>query len=251
MGVPMKSIYAKVSAVMLISALSLSGCGNAVTYMTSEQSEMIGEYAATILLKYDANHKSRLVDLSTIEETPEVVEPEKEVIEEKETEENTTPVIEKEENGADGEAGTTPKGTVQDMASICELPEGIEVTYKEFELLQSYAEEDNDYFALEASEGKELLVLSFELKNASGENQDVDVLSQNVKIKVTVNGDYSEYALTTMLMNDFSTYKDVIVADETEEVVLVIEVDDSMAEDIHSITLNLKNASNSQTIPLF
>lgn len=243
----MKSIYAKVSAVMLISALSLSGCGNAVTYMTSEQSEMIGEYAATILLKYDANHKSRLVDLSTIEEESEVVEPEKEVQEEKETEKNTTPVIEKEQNGA----GTLPMGTVQDMANICELPEGIEVTYKEFELLQSYSEEGNDYFALEASEGKELLLLSFDLKNVSGENQDVDVLSQNVKIKVTVNGDYSEYALTTMLMNDFSTYKDVIVADETEEVVLVIEVDDSMVEDIHSITLNLKNASNSQTISLF
>lgn len=247
----MKSIYAKVSAVMLISALSLSGCGNAVTYMSSEESAMIGEYAAAILLKYDANHKSRLVDLSTIEEEPEAVEHEKEVAEEKETEENTTPVIEKDESGVEGKGETTPMATAQDMASVCKLPEGIEITYKGFELLQSYSEKGNDYFSLEASEGKKLLLLSFDLKNDSGENQDIDILSQNVKIKVTVNGDYSEYTLTTMLMNDFSTYKDVIVADETEEVVLVIEVDDSMKEDIHSITLKLKNAYKSQTIPLF
>lgn len=104
----MKSIYEKVSAVMLISALFLSGCGSTtITNMTAEQSALIGEYAATILLKYDANYASRLVDLSTIEEIPEIeVAPQKPEEEKPEVEENTTPVIEKgeEEQGEIGRA---------------------------------------------------------------------------------------------------------------------------------------------------
>lgn len=244
----MKSIYAKVSAVMLVSTLFLSGCGNAVTYMTSEQSELIGEYAATLLLKYDANHESRLVDLSTIEETPTVEELKATPVEEqKQEEKNDTPVIEKEDGTGKGNA----MGSVENIADVCAFPEGVEITYKEYELTDAYNDEEFEYFALEASEGKQLLVMTFELKNTTGENQDVDILTQNVKMKVTVNEDYSRYALTTMLMNDLATYQDVLTPDEVAEVVLIIEVDDSMEEDIHSITLNLQNASNAHTIPLF
>lgn len=247
MGVPMKSIYAKVSAVMLISALSLSGCGSTViTNMTSEQSEMIGEYAATILLKYDANYGSRLVDLSTIEETPEIEVETPKIEEEKPVEENTTPVIEK---GEDGQ-GATISG-VQDIATVCAFPEGLEISYKEYQFAEAYDDDEFEYFALEASEGKQLLILIFDIKNTANENQEVDVLAQDVKIKVTVNEDISKYALTTMLMNDLATYQDVLTPDEVKEVVLIVEVEDSMEEELHSITLNVKNASNSQTIQLF
>ena len=42
--------------------LSLSGCGNAIPDMSEEESAMITEYAAGLLLKYDKNYSSRLVE---------------------------------------------------------------------------------------------------------------------------------------------------------------------------------------------
>ena len=43
--------------------LGMTACGNAIPDMTEAQMQAISEYAAITLLKYDVDHKSRLVDL--------------------------------------------------------------------------------------------------------------------------------------------------------------------------------------------
>ena len=49
-------------ALLCVMALGMTACGNEIPDLTEEESQRVGEYAAVTLLKYDANHRSRLVD---------------------------------------------------------------------------------------------------------------------------------------------------------------------------------------------
>lgn len=76
-------------------ACALSGCGQTVPVLTEEENEIITEYAVNLLLKYDKNYNSHLVDLSELEEeTP--VEPESETPDEEVPDESLPEESEKE-----------------------------------------------------------------------------------------------------------------------------------------------------------
>lgn len=232
-------------ALLCTMTLSLTACGNQIPNLTEEQSQQIGEYAAVTLLKYDANNRSRLVD-------PDVViarmNKEAQKVETKELEQ-------KEEPAASATETTTPAAQEDITASLEEffgLAEGLSLRYENAQVVDSYPEDGaaNAYFALDASEGKKLLVLQFCLENATAETADVDLLGTASRYVITVNNTYRRNALTTMLPNDMSAYKGTVGAGESEELVLLAEVDADMADTVESISLHLKNASNEYTIQL-
>lgn len=219
------------------------GCGGKFPEMTAQEEEMIGEYAAITLLKYDANSRSRLVDLTQIEipetgEAPAESIPEPGPVEEPSVPD--TPVIEI------GEETSGPDS----LESYFELAEGVTINYIGEEICQSYSMGETDYFSLEASPGKSLLVLSFQINNASGADQTIDMLSRKDTYRVTVNGNYNRTSLPTLLTNDMSTYRDTIASGGSATVVLIIEVDQEQAGAVSSISLNLKNESKTYTIQL-
>ena len=57
-------------------------------------------------------------------------------------------------------------------------------------------------------------------------------------------------ALTTMLPNDMSTYAETLEPGQTQELVLLLEVNEDVAGAVQTIALRLKNASNEYTIQL-
>lgn len=228
-------------------AFGLSACGeNVIPEMTDEELQAVGEYAAITLMKYDANHRSRLVDISLLEE--EKTEPAL-----------PTPTVEP----ADKEEGMKPvddtpianqaeKENAYSMEEVLGLPDGITVSYVNHEFYKKYPEDgENDYFAITPSTGKKLLALTFALNNISGQDRNADLLSAGCIFKITVNGDYTRRALTTMLPNDMSVYAGTIAAGESQEVVLLIEIEEDRVENLSSIVLNLKNESKTYTIQLF
>lgn len=244
----------RITALMCLMSLVLSGCGGDFPDMSESEAEAIGEYAAMTLLKYDANSRSRLVDLSEVEESAqtsiEQSAPEESIPEESIPQESQP----KEEEATSEEVPTVD---VSDAGSACdsmeeffELPEGIEVAYADYEVCESYQESGNSYFVLEASSGKKLLVLQFYISNNGAGDQQVDFLSREDNYRVTVNGSFTRTALMTMLSNDMTTYVGSVKNGEQVETVLVIEVDSLEAENIDSITLNLKNESKTYTISL-
>lgn len=234
---------------MVIMVLMLAGCGSSFPDMTLDEEQAIGEYAAKLLLKYDANNRSRLVSReevaaleSQLEQTVQNWIPEQ-------THEgmgpvDDTPII---------EIGQETSGNVStgSLEGFYELADGIKVTYQGTEICESYSQDGdaNAYFALDASEGKKLLVLKFRIENQSQAEQNIDLLSKSGIIKVTVNGN-SYSALTTMLMEDMSTYMGDVPADGSIDTVLLAEIDGGVADNISSLTLNLKNDSKKCTIQL-
>lgn len=224
---------------------SLAACGNSIPDMTAEELNSVGEYAANALLKYDANNRSRLVDLSLIatpEPTPEPTPTP--------TPENQgmgpvddTPVINNSQADGENRAGS--------MEALMALPEGVSVAYQGMELADSYSSNGGSgHFALDASAGTKLLVLKFFITNGSQTEQAINLLDKNITYRVTVNNDYTKNSLVTLLLNDMGTYIGNIPAGEQRETVLLIEVSESIAENITAITLNMKNEQQTYTIQL-
>lgn len=234
----------KIAAVCL-SALLLAGCGDVMPEMSDAEAEAIGEYAAITLLKYDAAARSRLVDLSQVQEEaekpeePVAVQPEPAPEQPPEQAVQETPIVDRSE---------AEELTAESLGSCLKLPEGVDLIYDGCDLAANYS--GKQYLAVEASDGKQLLILRFTLRNASGTEQKIDLLDPQNLCRVTVNGDYTRNVLTTMLENDLLTYSGDLSDGETQELVLLAEVEAEKAGAVDALTLNLKDGSETYTIRL-
>lgn len=251
-GIKMKSRACIISLSMTV-ILGMTACGNAIPDMSASDMQIVGEYAAVILMKYDTGHRSRLVDLELVaqEEARRQEQAAAEALKQEQAaaQEQTgmrptedTPVI-----GADG----VPESGPSSIEETLELPEGVTVTYREMSVCDSYPDGDASFFSMSATEGNRFLVLKFDLYNGSGQDQYIDILSKGAAFKVTANGSVTRRALTTMLMDDLPNYKGTIAAGSTVEAVIVVEMESSVADNVSSLSLNLSNNSKTFAIQFF
>ena len=226
-------------------ALGLTGCGgNKIPELSDADLEAVGEYAAVTLMKYDAGHRSRLVDISVLE----AQEPQPD----RQQEQQRTDNIQQPDTvnpAQDFSAGGQTDNEVS-LAEIMELPDGIEPVFVDAAVCDSYPEGDSGYFAVTATAGHKLLVCRFALLNQTETDQEADILSTDCRFRVIVNGESGSYALTTMLEQDMSTFRDTIPAGASKEAVLIIETDLTDAEQISSLALKVKNGADRCSVPL-
>lgn len=247
-----KTKFRSVIALITISGLFLTGCGSSMPNLDAEQEEQIGEYAAMTLLQYDANNRSRLV---TRDEVNQRLEKLADLDAKKKAREQAKENQETEQN-PEGEKTQTEEivspGVQESLQDVLTLPEGITITYTGEQVCDSYPEEASaeNYFALDASAGKKLLVLKFQISNQGEEAALVDILSQNAIFRVNVNQQFVGNSFTTMLDNDLSTYAGNINPGESRELVLLTEIGESLADSIFSVSINVKNESGRHTIQL-
>ncbi|MCI9338380.1 MAG: hypothetical protein HFH93_12760 [Lachnospiraceae bacterium] len=236
-----------VMAVLLVSMLGFSGCAeNQIPDMTEEEMQAVGEFVAYTLTKYDVGHGSRLMDLPPEEDKVPAATPAPEPAESTEPAETEpteeTPVTE------------APGAELEDVTNytaeeVMGLPEGVTLTYAGLEICDSYPGE-SDAFAVTATEGKKLLVLKFSITNTLDQEARVDLLSTQTTYKISVDGERSRRAFTTMLPNDMAFYADTLSAGAGAEAVLVTEIDAEKAESVASVTVQIKNESKTHTIQL-
>ena len=236
-------------ALLCTMMLSMTACGNKIPDLTEEESQRVGEYAAVTLLKYDANNRSRLVD-------PEMVIAKLEKEAAREAAKAAQEEEKAEETGNTGTTEVTMPTAQEDITASMEdffgLPAGVGFTYEEYMVADSYPEDGatDEYFALDASAGKKLLVLRFRLTNGTEQEEKIDLLNTNSRYIITVNDSIRANALTTMLPNDMSTYAETLEPGQDQELVLLLEVNEDVAGAVQTIALRLKNASSEYTIQL-
>lgn len=214
--------------------IGICGCGNTIPALTEEEENQIVNYAADIALKYDSSYSNRLVELPAEDTKPStpVSKPVEEPSGKMDSVEDTPTVDKSEETG------------YSSIEEFYEL-EGVTVAFKKSYFADSYPEQsENSYFALDAGEGKKLLVMLFEVSNSSKEAADVDFFKINANIAVSLNDDKKVNVLATMLQDDLSTYSERMEAGECVELVLLAKVDEKKADEIKSLSLTLKNESS-------
>lgn len=231
-------------SVLLLGLALCTGCGSKLPEMTEEQENQIVEYAAAIVMNHVKDDGSRLVDLSLYEEKP---QPEPEATKEPEAgkmdETADTTII---DNA--GEEKVNAAGSLDELL----VPEGITITYNGYKVVESYPEADdaNPYFTLDAATGKKLLVLQFTMQNETAEEKELDIFSQEPKSTVVINGKETKNILSTMLLDDLSTYEGSLAGGEALDLVLLAEIDETMSETFESLSLRMKIETGSVTTTL-
>lgn len=232
---------------IMAAALSLPACGVSGPELTEEQSAQIVEYAAGLMLKYDANYHSRLAEEDATEEEP-VAAPAEPVEQPAEDE----PMEETAGGEATEESGQEQEETAdKSIEEFCGL-EGTVISYTGYEAKDVYPETGGDdlVFAMNASEGCKLIVLNFDVQNTGGQDLNLDMLSLGTKFKISLNGASPKYALTTMLENDLASYIGTIPAGGSENLVLICEMKEEEAGAIETIRLSMRNASGEAGLTL-
>lgn len=245
---------------LLISCLMLTACGNAYPNISQEQESVITEYAASLLLKYDTQYKTKIVDLSKIEEEEQEQEqqtPENIILPEETLPDETDDVISEDPNYIDGNdisQGSTSE-TITDHRSISELL-GItdfSFDYTGYYVFDSYPEDSDEefYVSMDAANGKKLIVFYFDVTNVTNENSYLDMLSQSIRYRLYINNGSQNNVLKTMLTDDLSNYQGEFEQNETKQLVLIIEVDEDFAlAEFDSVILKVKTQDDSISLEL-
>jgi hypothetical protein len=224
----------------VLCCLVLTGC-NEVIDLSDEQSSMIAEYAAGLLLKYDVNYEDR-VD----EGEKEIVELDEQTTEdltsEEQSEEVTTEALSDETEQAENEGQSTEQvaGTESDIAKIAGI-QGVTITYDDYLITEQYpaTDEEGEYIYLDASDGYELLVLRFQVANVTENMVDVSMIDKALDYRIVCNGSKAAKPMLTILMEDLGNLETSVKPGESQEAVLVFQVSDSMKDAIDSIELNV------------
>ena len=235
----------KTRLVILLSLiLSLTGCIKEYKY-TEEQTDIYAEYIAGVLLASDDNYKANLIPYYEIQEY------EKEVALSTEA---PTPTP----DTADPTSIPTGDTDLDEMAhandyTINDVIEGedFDIQYTGYNLQGTYPENFMDaYFSITPSEGKQLLVMSFEFKNTSNKENYINLADTRVGYQLDVSDTRTQKPMLTLLENDLQYIKLNVDAGEKETAFLIFEVSNDIDVDEGVINLRISKDDKTATISL-
>lgn len=239
---------------LTVISLLMTGCGlDAMPDLTDEESAIITEYAAGLLLKYSPNYDYKIVDdvgLLTLEEQ---TEEESEVVESSEPEAGTETTTEAEtlaeaEPETQSEALDNDISAVSldsDLAEVLGIEDSVSIVYSSYEICDSYPETSTG-FSVSATQGGKLLVVHFDLTNETGADGAINLMDYNVSAVATVNAERQTKALNTLLPNDIISYYNNMKSGETDDVVMLFQISGDLAENLEKLSLKI-SASGSST----
>ncbi len=256
----------KILGLLAMSAVMLTGCVDSMPDMTTEQSDMVAEYAAGLLLKYSPNYDYRLVsdaqlaaaivqenDLEeTTTEAVTVQESQEEIPEEKiqeqsgareeETEQNTESEEQIVQGGLDADT---------DLAVELGIEDGISLRYQSFEICDSYPQNTTGFSGIDAAEGRKLIVLHFDLENTSDDDVECNLYDHALQLRVNINQTFSAGAQEMpMLPDDMVSFAETIEAGKKADVVAVAEIEELSDNDITNLTLQISSANGNCNVKI-
>ena len=242
----------KIIGVLAISACMLTGCIDSMPDMTEEQSELVAEYAADMLLKYSPNYHYRIAD----EEEVASAEAEMETSQEEETtQEESQPSqdlsqTESGENVSVGAETSVEDGSEYDLAVFFGM-EQFSIRYASCEITDAYPKaESGAGFSVTAPQGYNLLILHFDVENLGEEAAQCDLFDQINKVRVNVNNAGYVQALSTLLTNDLTTYMEDIPAGEVADAVVAVPVEQTDLDEIQTAVMQITTQDSVVNISL-
>lgn len=242
----------KIIGVLAISACMLTGCIDSMPDMTEEQSELVAEYAADMLLKYSPNYHYRIAD----EEEVASAEAEMETSQEEETmQEESQPSQDLSQTGSGenvsvGAETSVEDGSEYDLATFFGM-EQFSIRYASCEITDAYPKaESGAGFSVTAPQGYNLLVLHFDVENLGEEAAQCDLFDQINKVRVNVNNAGYVQVLSTLLTNDLTTYMEDIPAGEVADAVVAVPVEQTDLDEIQTAVMRITTQDSVVNISL-
>lgn len=238
----------------------LSGCTNEIPELSDSEMKMVEEYAAQKLLQYHRGYNTsilseeeRAVQLAKLQQRAELELLVQEEKERQKQEEASQPESSGGGNseGAEGEV-KEPEVYVTDIDQFLGL-NGVEINYTGYEVSSVYptSSEANDWQGMTMATGNnKLVVFEYSVENVSGTDQTIDLASKNVRYAFKINDSLNKTAITTILLNDLSSYRDTLPAGERITAVLIVEVSEDVANNIDSAVMVMKYNGEKQQLTL-
>lgn len=216
----MRRTKVQMTTAALMAAMLLGGCGEAPYELTEAEENVIVNYSAHVVTKYNTYQKEGLTyvwDEDTEEEETEVAEVVAENTQEAATEDTADASGESVEV-AETETPSLPTATLYDLFG----EPGLEVNYVGARIAENYVEDD--YYVMNPDTNKNFLILGIDITNTSEVPVDVDYLSKDASFEVTLNGTTYATAETSLSLGDFSTFDGIVASGQTKETILLFQV---------------------------
>ena len=228
--------YIGCAALTMLTMSLLTGCGSGIE-LSDEENNMVAEYMATALLKYDARYEKKLIYMEEVVEEENKFVP-VDVVEETKKDDSKESLSSSEietsdkENSVPEEKVEEPKKNTISLAEIFDSS-SYKVEYIGVKECTTYKEEGNDYFVVEARSGSKLVVAQFKITNTTSKNITVDLADKGIVYSLG-----GKKALLTI--GDLQYYNEEIYANGSKVGVVLFEVDKNA--DISGTTLSLERA---------
>lgn len=226
--------------------------------LTESEQKMYAEYAAGVLMKYNAGSNMRVLEGQTLakqeakeEAAREQAARREQLAAEYEANKSQSNKTDNQTSGSNslGSSQGSSVSYISDMAVATGM-NLFTITYSGYEIADTYPSSGEDaLLAIDAGQGKSLLITKFLVSNISGQTENFDMFSKQAKFKVNMNGaNYkSQY---TLLLDDLSMYKGDIEAGAIVETVLVFEIPESAASNIGDMVLSVTTEDGTSSMQL-
>lgn len=225
------------NCILLWGALNMSvifatGCSS--IDVSSEDEELIVEYAVNSVLNHDRNYIVKLAERETEAEEPTTWLSEN--TDREETGENT------DSNGGNNSGNPGGIVSVNEAFGI----DGFTVKGNGYEMVNKYPN-DNSGFSMVAISDSDLLVLKFNVTNNSSSKAALNMVDSEYSYRCLVNNKVRLNAQVTALLNGMNTWNGSFEPGETKEMVLVFQISEEVSADINSISIAVVKDGNVKT----
>ncbi len=236
-----RKIFSLLAVSIILSSAGLTGCAKAVP-LDNTQQDMVAEYCAQLVLRYDANYEGKLKRIKETTQSESKDDKKNENVNEETTR------IQDVENAT--EEVTAQKYEEKEL-SLSEAfgIDSVDIQYTGFNVADSYSDGTANPADLVPGEGHSFLIEKFQMTNTGGGILDIPMMSFDKSIKSNVNG--KQYtALITLLMNALNTYTGTLQPGQSVEVVLVYEINSINESDITDLELEVTENDRKATFKL-
>lgn len=271
-------VMKKILAACTIFALSLFAVGCEKTIdLTDEENQLIAEYSAELLLKYDRNYSSKYFGndqfvsphkvetaSNTDASTEEPASTEKPTTTEDKPDDNKTPSNKPDvatgsdapnNNSSHGNNGGSSLG-MEDVTSELKADykhsdfdladyvgmKNVSIKYQYSMITDTYPSYDSSgvYIGVEAPKGYKLVILKFRIENLTDSEQNIDLYGKDISYKIILDNKKSTKQMFTILMDDLYTYQETLGESSISDAVLLFQVADSVADSTKDMKLQVE-----------
>lgn len=225
------------SVVLLTGALVLTGCGEEPYELQDNEREIIVNYAAHIIAKYNVKQPEGYRFVYPAEEEAAEAEEEQQQTEENQSEETDDGGTQADEQTPEDSSadGTAVEGE-QETPSVT-LSEALGLT--DIQAVYTGAELTDRYDSIVPESGKKLMILHVTLQNQSGEAKNCDMLALLPVFRATVNGAQETTAELTILPENLSTWEGEIPAGGSEDTIIMFQVQEDEVTTVEQLELQV------------
>lgn len=249
-----KRIFTFLLTAMLVGPLT--GCGETVPDLTTEQETAISEYAVELVTKYskEGNHRLQLQDEALedtffeegyFQEMQEDAEGDAEMISEDVDESNDSSDASVETTEPIGNSDETKtEEPVYSERSLDQIfgTSNVAISYNGYEVTDTYAPDTNSYFSLSATRGKKFVVLYFNITNLTDQVVNVDLNALDVKYTFGDAKGKKKKLEHTMTAKDLYSYVGTLEPGQADTLVGLVEMVESDIEKIEEPVLSVQYA---------